>query len=141
MKGSRDQEFIELRNRFIVGLLVALAIGALCLLVLFRKFVFGSSTTRKIITDKTFVIFVDNNDCTNCNEIKNYLDKEGVSYDVLMEGTKDTENIFDSYNILYDESISPAVIYVEKGEMVANLVNINSTEELSLFIENYNLNR
>ena len=54
---------------------------------------------------------------------------------------EDLRGLAVKYDFIVDDSISPAVLYVKKGKVYSSLVNLNDTEELSLFIDNYKLSK
>ncbi len=139
MKGNKDKEYIELRNRFLLGLFGCIVVGTLILLIIFRKYVFGGIVTRKMLKEDSFVVLITKNDCSNCDKIKNFLDSQNVIYEELDENSNDAINIFEDYEFNMEEDISPAVLYISNGKLYSSLVNINTTDELKLFIQNYKL--
>jgi len=141
MKGYKDQEFKEMRNKFLLGLLVAIVFIALFVVIILRRFGVGSTINSNIRKDKTFTVFVVNKDCSKCDDIKKYLDDNKVKYEELDEYSAEGRSLLANYEFVTDTSVSPAVIYIKKGKMYANLVNVNTTDELELFIKNYKLNK
>lgn len=141
MKGYKDQEFKEMRNKFLLGLLVAIVLIALFVVIILRRFGVGSTINSNIRKDKTFTVLVVNKDCSKCDDIKKYLDDNKVKYEELDEYSAEGRSLLANYEFVTDTSVSPAVIYIKKGKMYANLVNGNTTDELELFIKNYKLNK
>ena len=141
MKGYKDQEFKEMRNKFLLGLLVAIVFIALFVVIILRRFGVGSTINSNIRKDKTFTVLVVNKDCSKCDDIKKYLDDNKVKYEELDEYSAEGRSLLANYEFVTYTSVSPAVIYIKKGKMYANLVNVNTTDELELFIKNYKLNK
>lgn len=141
MKGYQDSESKDIKNKLLLGIFFVIVFGSLLLVLIYRKFIFGTQVTRNRLLNKSFVVFVDGDNCNNCTNIKNFLSNKNVEYEIVLENNDDAIEMFKDYGIIYDKSISPAVIYIKKGKMEANLVNITNTEELDLFIDNYGLSK
>lgn len=138
MTGSKNEEFIKFRN----NVLVVFAVTSICiifLIILFGKSMSVDSISKKMKKNTSFLIYITNNYCENCNKIGSFLDKNNVLYDKLNENSSQAKKIFKEYNVISDESISPAVIYVKDGEVYSYLVNLKDTEELSEFLNYYKL--
>lgn len=140
MKDSKDAEFIKFRNNILVVFLVA-GICIIFVILFFGKGLVGGPISRKMKNNDTFLIFIGNEQCDNCSSIKSFLDSRNVSYEELNEYDNEAKKIFKKYDFIVDDSISPAVLYVKKGKVYSSLVNLNDTEELSLFIDNYKLSK
>ena len=68
----RDPEFIELRNRFLIGLIVSLFIGVLLFLFFYNSYNFHDRDVYNEITDSDkIIVFVEDNDCLKCDNLKN----------------------------------------------------------------------
>lgn len=140
MNGSKDSEFIKFRNNILVVFLIT-GICIIFVILFFGKGLVGGPVTSKMKDKDSFLIFINNEECSNCNEIKTFLDNKNVSYEELNEYNSEAKKIFKKYDFIVDESISPAVIYVKNGKVYSSLVNLVDTEELGLFIENYKLSK
>lgn len=141
MKGNKDRNFIEFRNKALLILLLVVVFGSLLIVIINRKFIFGGKVTRKMIKEDSFTVFINNTNCSNCDNIKAFLDSENVSYEEIYEDSGDAEDIFKTYEFNTEKSVSPAVLYVKEGKLYAFLVNINETDELKYFIKNYKLSK
>lgn len=140
MTGANNEEFIKFRN----GILVVLAVTLVCIafvILLFGKGMSGGPISRKMSKKESFLIYITNSNCENCDKIKKFLDDKNVSYEEIYENGNQAKKIFKEYDFVLDESISPAVIYVKKGKIYSNLVNLEDTEELSEFIDYYKLSK
>lgn len=139
MTGAKNEEFIRFRN----GILVVFAVTLICvafIILLFGKGI-GTPISKKMKSKESFLIYINGSDCDNCDKIKKFLDEKNVSYEEIYEASSQAKKIFKEYDFVTDESISPAVIYVKKGKIYSNLVNIGDTEELGEFIEYYKLSK
>ncbi len=141
MKGSKDKEFINLRNKFLLGFLIFAVFATLLYLIFVRQFSLARPISSKMKKDETFLVFINGNDCENCNEIEAYLKDKKVEFEQLNELSSEAKTILEENNFDTKKSITPAVLYIKNGKLYANLVNINSTIELELFIKNYKLSK
>ncbi len=142
MKGNKDREYIELRNRFLTGLFIAFVLGA-CLIMFFvnRLSVGGKDISSKIKQKETFVIYVESKKCDNCKDIQEVLDDNEISYEKLDADTQEAKNFFEKYKVVDDGHIVPAVIYVKKGKVYSSMYDIKNMEEFNLFLKNYKLSK
>lgn len=136
-----NPEMIELKNKFIIGLLLALVIAIPFLLLFSNKLTnFNSEVYNKIRKDKSFlVLFIDSSSCNNCNStIKtlNDLDIKYYKYDI--KKGNDYTDILKELNIKEELVEPPALIYIKNGKMEANMMNISKTEDILDFLEFYN---
>ena len=140
MKGYKDEDFIKLRNNALLAVAVVGLIAIVIILVFVRGFGSGP-VTKKMKHKDTFVVFIENNKCSNCSKIEEFLNDNNVKYEKLNEYDNVAKSIFKKYDFVTDEAISPAIIYIKDGVVYSSLVNLNDTEELSLFIDNYELSK
>ena len=142
MKGNKDKEYIELRNRFLVGLFIAFVFGAgLIMFFSNRLSIGGKGISSKIKQKETFVIYVESNKCDNCKDIKEILDDNSIEYESLDADTQEAKNFFEKYKVVDDGHIVPAVIYVKKGKVYSSMYGITNLEEFNLFLKNYKLSK
>ena len=98
----------------------------------------------KMKNNDTFLIYYYNSSSKNKNnkKIKKYLDNKGIryykyndkyvrssEYDKFVELLKIDKNLLGV----------PAIIYIKKGEMYGNIINIDGTKIVDKFIELYDL--
>lgn len=142
MKGSKDQEFIELRNRFFIGLFIASIICVVVILFLFQRFTFGIGISSKMMKKENFVVYIDSYDCgASCKEVKKVLDNNHVTYENIKIDTSEAENLMNKYKITNTEEVVPAVIYIKGGKLYSSLFEVTNMEELELFLKNYHLSK
>lgn len=142
MKGNKDKEYIELRNRFLIGLFIAIVFGTgLILFFTNRLSIGGKDISSKLKQKDTFVIFVESNKCDNCKDIQKILDDNRITYESLDANTQEAKNFFEKYKIVDDGHFVPAVIYVKKGKVYSSMYNIKNMEEFNLFLKNYKLSK
>lgn len=139
MKKDKDSEFTDFRNRILLVILGFVIVVMLLIIIFVKKFSFTGPINTKMKRKETFLVFVNNRKCSDCEEIKLYLDNLGVKYEIMYEDNDDAKAIFKKYDFVTDNDVSPAVLYMVDGKLFANLVNINSKNELYCFIKNYKL--
>ena len=136
----RDPEFVELRNKFFFGMLVVI-IFAIPIMIFLIKTYGSSSVLTKIEKDEDLVILVTANTCDNCDLVKDILKDKDIKFSKLNSSTnKDYSEIMRKLDIEYKREEFPILIYVEDGEMKANLFSIDSKEKVEDFIEFHGLN-
>lgn len=141
MKGIDEKESKELKNKLLLGAGGFIVFATLLLLIFIKKFSYAGPITTKMNNKETFLIYIDNGKCDNCEKIKEFLEEKNVSYEELNEYDQETKELLQKNNFDLTKTISPAVLYIKKGSLYANLVNINATDELELFIKNYKLSK
>lgn len=136
----RDPEFVELRNKFFFGMLVVI-IFAIPIMIFLIKTYGSSSVLTKIEKDEDLVILVTANTCDNCDLVKDILKDKDIKFSKLNSSTnKDYSEIMRKLDIENKREEFPILIYVEDGEMIANLFSIDSKEKVEDFIEFHGLN-
>ncbi|MBQ2909743.1 MAG: thioredoxin family protein [Bacilli bacterium] len=136
----RDPEFVELRNKFFFGMLVVI-IFAIPIMIFLIKTYGSSNVLTKIEKDEDLVILVTANTCDNCDLVKDILKDKDIKFSKLNSSTnKDYSEIMRKLDIENKREEFPILIYVEDGEMIANLFSIDSKEKVEDFIEFHGLN-
>ena len=110
----KDPEFIQLKNRFLFGLLIALLMGSILIFVAYKSFIGTNSKAYNYINrnNKSIILVIDNK-CKNCDEIKNVLDNNKYKY-YLYNRSKDYSNNIESILNIDNLGIEiPALIYLE----------------------------
>ena len=98
----RDPEFIELKNRFLIGLLVSLFIGVLLFLFYYRSYNFRDGDIYiQIKNSDKILVFVEDNDCIKCRDIKKALDDSKNKYIVYNRDEEDYKEELDLLLNLY----------------------------------------
>lgn len=140
------------RNRKIVLLVVAI----LLLLIIFKTAIGGTSKKKQAAQTKadisevlkqkqTKIIYIGSSDtkkCKTCNDVKNYLNKEGIEYidyDVENYSEKEYKEMLKSIDINPDDFGYPGVVYIREGKLYSNVININDTKSVEIFIKDYGL--
>ena len=134
----KDPEFIELKNRFLFGLLIALLMGSILIFVAYKSFIGTNSKAYNYINrnNKSIILVIDNK-CKNCDEIKNVLDNNKYKY-YLYNRSKDYSNNIE--NILNIDNLGieiPALIYLENKRVSSFISNVNDSEEIKDFFNTY----
>lgn len=130
----KDPEFVQLRNKFFIGVIISLAIAVPLIIFLYKSY--ASSDVLTLINKKeTFTILVTSNDCDNCELVSDILDDYDVDYKKLnRDKTKDYNEIMKKLDIENKREVFPIIVYVEDGNMKANLFDISSEKMVSEFL-------
>lgn len=136
----RDPEFIELRNKFLLGMLIVL-VFAIPIIIFLVKTYGDSNVLSKINKNETFTVLVTSNDCDKCELVNDILKKNDVKYAKLNSYTnKDYEEIMQKLEIENKRDEFPILVYVEEGQMKANLFSIDNEEMVIDFLNFHKLN-
>ena len=116
-----NEEFIELRNKFLLGVVVSLIIVIPFLFLFINRYTGVKSSVYKAYkSNETFVVLITNTEKkSECQKIKKILKDSDVSY---LE-----------YNL--DKEIQvPALFYVKDGKTVMYTLEVTGEEKVSSFI-------
>lgn len=134
-----NPEFIELRNRFLFGLLIA-AIIVIAGVTLFTNAFLPkrSSVITMINKNETFLLLIVNsNSCSNCREVEKRLKGINNSYEKYdIYNLKDLNSICSSLDIESSNLKVPSLIYIEDGKKTHSIMGISNLEDIDLFISN-----
>ena len=134
----KDPEVIQLRNRFILGIIIIIIF--LIPLLIFISNKSGASDSiiiNKINNKEKLFIFITSNNCSNCKEIEKIIKNEKIDYiELNKDKIKNYNYILKKIDISEEEITIPSLIYEENGKNYAILTNIKE-EELIDFIDNY----
>ena len=134
-----DEEFIKARNKFLIGFFVIGIFVIVLLIVIGRRFSTSGTIKSRMDNKDTFIIYIEKDDCSNCNKVKDLLDKNNITYMNYYENDSSLKSFLDKYDFNLSSDISPAIIYIKKGKLYSNMVNIRDIEELELFLRNYKI--
>jgi glutaredoxin len=138
-----DPEFIELRRKFTLGLVVSILFVVPLLIFFINKLNFSDSETLKSIKNQeSIVIFYIDESCrkTTCKSIEKYLKKLNVDYEVInIDSDSDYSIILRKLDITEKEISVPTLMYIENGSLNSTLVDISTEEEISSFVSYNNL--
>ena len=141
MKGLNDPEVIALRNRIILGVVIALIF-----VVPFTFFFINKLTEKdtKIVKEikngESMIILVSNEKVSNEVEIDDILSEVKIKYYKTTDQTnKYYESLLKNINMTSTDIVPPTVIYIKDGNLTASLVDIKNISDLILFLENYGL--
>ena len=135
-----SEEFQELKNRFLLGLLIAGICSFLLILLLTSRFGgYNSKVLKGLNKAKTFFVLLTNSkDCSRCDTYLGKIDKFDVvyyNYDISKEN--DYTDVLKKIGLSEDVVELPGIIYVKDGEMVANIMGIDDDEVFDEFIKRY----
>ncbi len=131
-----NEELIELRNRFLFGLGVALVFTIPMLFVFINKFGDKPSKVLEYINnDESMVLFIVEEDCKNCSKTENILKENSVPYTKINRDRESKyEEILKRINIPKSDIEAPSIIYLKDGELHSSLIKPEN-EELLSFID------
>lgn len=134
----KDDEMIELRNKFILGVAIFLVVAIPFLLLLSNKLIMKKTKIEKMIDKKeSMFILVCSEDKTSCKNINKYLKENKVAHNILYETDKNYGKIINKLGTYKPEVITPSIIVVVEGETFTILNSVEINEELDMFLENY----
>lgn len=135
----KDPEFIKLKNRFLLGILVAL-VFSVPLLIFVSKTYSSSNILTKIEKKETFTVIVTKKKCEMCKDALKVLKDNNVNYvELKMDSNKDYKEILRRLKVDNPKEEAPILIYVKDGEMFANLFSITKKSIAKEFISNHSL--
>lgn len=137
----KDPEFNQLKNRFILALFISLIIVIPLAFIFINKFSFKSAQLVKSLNNKEdLVVFVTKEDCSYCKKVKEILDNHQVKYYILNEKDQEEyQKILHYFSLNIDKINLPMVIYVEDGQMYANIDSIDDEKTITDFLQTYKL--
>ncbi|MBQ3511292.1 MAG: hypothetical protein IJA30_03250 [Bacilli bacterium] len=136
----RDPEFIELKNKFFIGMGIVI-LFAIPIMIFLIKTYGNSNVLNKINKKDSFTILVVSKDCDNCSMVNSALKKNDVKYVKLNSSTnKNYEEIMKKLTIENKSNEFPFIVYVDEGIMKANLFSIESEKDVAEFVEYHGLN-
>jgi len=135
-----DPEFIMLRNRFIIGVIVALVFTIPLTFFFINKL--GDKPSKileGIRNQETMLILVTEEECSSCQKVEEILEENEVSYSLL---NKDVDmkysQILKEIDFTESDITPPTIIYLVDGKLNSSLVTTNKKEILS-YIDYNNL--
>lgn len=136
----RDPEFIELRKRFLLGILIIVVFAVPIIIFLVRTYG-DSKVLSKLNKKESFTILVTSNECEKCDLVNDILKENNVRFVELNSFTnKDYEEIMRRLKVINKRDEFPILIYVEDGIMKANLFLINDESSVTNFLDFHKLN-
>lgn len=135
-----NEELIELRNRLLIGIAVALVFCIPFLFIFINKFGYKPSKVLESLNEESkMVLLITGEECDNCRNTENILKENDVKYSLL---NKDREikykEILRKIEVTESDVIVPTVIYIDEGKIYSSLAEPNVDELLS-FIDFYEL--
>lgn len=133
----KNEEFIELRNKFILGVVIALIITIPFLCLFISRYSGTKTNVYKSFRNKeTFIIYVSNSSCDNCEFVEKKLEELDVSYlEYNLDKAKDKDLVIDKIGIKEEKIKVPALIYVKEGVPLVNSLDISEEDDILDFIK------
>ena len=134
-----DPEVIQLRNRFLLGIFIAL-LFCVPLIVFLTKTYSATSALTRLRKNETFVMLIIKDDCSKCDVATDVLKKNKVKYSILnKDRNKNYDEIMKRISLENSEDDYPVMVYLKDGKMVANLFYITDDDMVLEFIKSYDL--
>jgi len=135
----RDPEFIELRNRFLLGITICMVLLVPFFFFFYSKLIqIDSKIIQKIENKETFMILITNYNCKDCPKYEKTIKELSTNYQVMnKDKDKDYSILLKQLDIPEKDIISPALIYIENGTLKSTLIEIQTEEEVTTFVENF----
>ncbi len=131
----KDPDFIELRNRFFIGVFVAL-IFCIPLIIFFARGSSNGKVLNRLSKDESFVLLISSKECETCSLVEDILDNRNVDYEEINNySTNNYDDIMLKLKITNSNESFPILVYVEKGETKAYLNNISNESMINDFLK------
>lgn len=132
----RNPEFIELRKKITLGIIIVLLISIPFLIFITKKFMVETSPIIKGINEnKTMLVLVEKVDCETCKDIENIIDSYGVKYYKLnSQSDRSYLTIIYKMGITRKDIVEPTLVYINEGKYYASLPSVNSAEDVKSFL-------
>ena len=131
-----DPEFVKLRNRFSMGIIICLIL-VIPIFLFFYKRVYSSDTNlmKKIKREETMFILVTKKDCRECQKWEEKL-KEKIAYSKINRD-KDSNypRILEQLDLEKEDVAPPALLYIKEGQLVAMVMEDMTPEEVVQFVD------
>ena len=137
----KDPEFIDLRNKVLLGIGICLIIFVPFYFFMHNKLLNNKSTIlNRIDKEETFLVLVTNNKFKECKKYVNLLKKSSISYNIInIDKDKNYKKIIEELDISSSDIIPPSIIYIYNGHLFATLTDIKDEDAVKKFIKSFNL--
>ena len=135
----RDPEFVEMRNKFIIGMAVLILFGIPFLIFITRKFMVETSPIIKGIDNaESMIVLVEKADCSNCKMVNDTLNEYGIKYRKINSSSdRNYGKILHKLDITKTDIDEPTLMFIYEGKFYAALVSIKSEEDVVNFLITY----
>ncbi len=135
-----DEELAILLKKLGIGIIVLLLFSTLIIMFFYNKF---SPHIPKVITNiekkETIYVFIENNSCKNCKEIKQILNDKKINYYTInIDKEKEYKLFLNKLSITENDVIIPMLMYIKDGNLDSSVIEISDEEILDAFIDNTN---
>ena len=133
----KDSEFIQLRNRFLLALGITIIFIIPVSLFVYNRFSTKSELLKNILDNKNLIIYLTKDKCATCDKLKKILDENNISYfEVNTDRSDEYEEIMLRIGMSKEYVVTPGIIYVEKGKMLVNMMELDEKSLRSFLINN-----
>jgi len=133
----KDREFIELRNRFLLGIFVAFIVVIPFFIILVIKLDQTRPKIKSRLKSKeSFYILVESRKCESCKAVESILKDRKLDYEKINMEKEEYEEMLEILHSMSLQVSPPAILFIQDGIMVDQLTKINGNSELEEFINN-----
>lgn len=133
----KDSEFIQLRNRFLLALGITIIFIIPISLFVYNRFSNKSELLKNILDNKNLIIYLTKDKCTTCDKLKTVFTENNIPYyEVNIDRNDEYEEIMLRIGMSKSYVITPGIIYVEKGKMLVNMMELDENSLRSFLINN-----
>ena len=135
-----DPELIELRNKFLLGIVIAVVFCTPLFIFMNKSFGSNESKIYKMMKQRdSFVVFTYDKKCDTCDGVRKMLDENNLPYfELNIDKAKDLDKILKWLKI-NEDVVSPGLIYVKDGFLGAYIFEIKTEDDVIDFIKLNNL--
>ena len=134
-----DPELKQLFKKTIFIVLIILVFTIPIFLFYINKlYIKEDKLLNDISNKKTMMLYITENNCDICKTLKEELNNNNIKYKELnKDKSKDYKRIISNMGLDSSNIYAPTLIYIEKGEVISYIVDIESIEKLNDYINNY----
>lgn len=133
-----NEEFIGLRNKFLLGIVVALIITVPFLLFFVNRYkVNKSEVIKSYNNNETFsVLIYKSSDCEKCKMIRKKLTSLNIDYlEYDLDKEMNKEIAYSKFGFSESKLKVPALIYVKDGVSVVSVLDVDTEESIEEFVK------
>ena len=129
----KDPEFVTLRNRFLISILIVIIFASTLIAFMVRMLSNTDTVYRKIVTGDTMYILLVSKKCNRCQAVQDVLDENEISYYVLDNNSNSIKNIYSKIEMEDDIKV-PCLLHIGKGKLDSYIDDIDDKTLLEEFI-------
>lgn len=133
-----DPELKKMIQKVLFAILIALVFAIPLFFVFKNRLTPKTSELLKSINNKTFLLYITEDNCKICETLKKELDNKNIKYKELNKNkNRDYNEIIIRLDLDNSNLSAPTLIYIKKGEVISYIVDIKDKKYLDDYLENY----